>query len=447
MLSYFGYGLVFFLMGFACALAARSFRESRLAIGRNLPWLAAFGLLVGLWQWGVLFIPLQAAYLSAEWLHALQLLHAAVLLSGHACLMVFGLRLAAEWEPLAPLLAGTLAIGLLAMATAAVLWGTPQGWQAAARAVAAWGLGLPGAVMSARGLLRQRRDLARFYPWSARTLLVAAGAFIVSVPIGPLTVPLNRTEYLSVGGIPLQALVALGGLVLAVALLSGLEVLRVDQAARLERAERREAMLEERYRLSKDLGDGVIQDLFAVGMLVAAAGMDLAPAARTALSEAEQQLKATVARLRAYVTDLAPVDWANPCVDDGLRQIVDDFRAGTLIPVALEVRPGPPAAVDVARELYTVAHAALSNVRRHSRASLVTVALRRGPAEWVLEVTDNGQGIPAGKPWGPGLERMNRGAAGVGGALDVGPAPGGGTRIHLTVPIDPHSNTEGSLEA
>ena len=58
----FAYGLVFFTLGLMIALQSR--RYSRLDLARSLKCLAAFGFAHGLHEWGDMFIPLQATYLS-----------------------------------------------------------------------------------------------------------------------------------------------------------------------------------------------------------------------------------------------------------------------------------------------------------------------------------------------------------------------------------------------
>jgi hypothetical protein len=59
---YFVYGQVFFITGLVTGLQWR--RRSHLKLARTLPWLAAFGIAHGLNEWGYIFIPLQAVYLS-----------------------------------------------------------------------------------------------------------------------------------------------------------------------------------------------------------------------------------------------------------------------------------------------------------------------------------------------------------------------------------------------
>lgn len=440
-LIYFAYGLVFFLVGFVAAIAARTFRESRIAVTRSLPWLAAFGMLVGLSEWGVIFIPLQAPGLNPAVLQALHVLHAVLLLAGHACLLVFGARLVAVWERVTFLLPVALGAGVLAFAVAVPHAFDPANWETVIYAGAGYGLGLPGAVLAARGLLHQRRAVAPFYPRSGRALLIAAWTFVLSVPIAPPTVPLPWGPARILWGMPAQVLLTAGGVVLAASLFFGLEALWVEHARRLERAERREAMLEERYRLAKRLNDGVIQDLFAAGMVMGAARTRLPEAEAGPLRAVERQLQATVEQLRTFILDLDPVDWDEPNLYVGLNRLGGDFQANALLPVAADFEPGvslPPAVV---REVYTIVHEALANIRRHARASQVALSLRRTEDGLELAVVDNGRGILPGQPRGPGLERMFRSAEAAGGILRVDPLPGGGTRVMLYLPYHHHGST------
>ena len=50
------YGQVFFVMGLAVALQSR--HRSELPLARALPWLAGFGIIHGLMEWGYLFLPM-----------------------------------------------------------------------------------------------------------------------------------------------------------------------------------------------------------------------------------------------------------------------------------------------------------------------------------------------------------------------------------------------------
>src|SRR4030065_269322 len=68
-LVYFVYGLVYFVFGLAIVLQQRALSNFRLA--RHLWLLAAFGIIHGSMEWGSVFIPIQATYLSEPWINAL----------------------------------------------------------------------------------------------------------------------------------------------------------------------------------------------------------------------------------------------------------------------------------------------------------------------------------------------------------------------------------------
>src|SRR5512134_626289 len=88
---YFVYGLVFFLLGFAIILQTR--QSSRLDFARSLRWLAAFGITHAFHEWGDLFIPIQAEYLSPEIVRVLYILHLILLATSYVFLFEFGLAL------------------------------------------------------------------------------------------------------------------------------------------------------------------------------------------------------------------------------------------------------------------------------------------------------------------------------------------------------------------
>ena len=76
---------------------------------------------------------------------------------------------------------------------------------------------------------------------------------------------------------------------------------------------------------------------------------------------------------------------------------------------------------------------AATNVRRHSGARLVTIRVRKEPAEVVVEVADDGRGgriVP-----GNGLNGMRERLSHVGGTLTLLPNKDGGTLLRASVPV------------
>jgi PAS domain S-box-containing protein len=100
----------------------------------------------------------------------------------------------------------------------------------------------------------------------------------------------------------------------------------------------------------------------------------------------------------------------------------------------------PPA---VALALYRIAQEALTNIVRHAQASRVTISLTRGYPYAIMEIEDDGRGIPRTKgkdeSKGLGLVSMRERAEILGGTFQIRSSPGKGTRIRVKIPIEGRS--------
>jgi signal transduction histidine kinase len=97
--------------------------------------------------------------------------------------------------------------------------------------------------------------------------------------------------------------------------------------------------------------------------------------------------------------------------------------------------PPLPAAVEVA--CYRIAQEAITNVSRHARASRCWISLRVDEV-WealVLEVVDDGEGVPEGRLAGVGTSSMRERAEELGGTLRIEPIREGGTRVSARLPL------------
>ncbi|MGY1740423.1 MULTISPECIES: ATP-binding protein [unclassified Blastococcus] len=207
-------------------------------------------------------------------------------------------------------------------------------------------------------------------------------------------------------------------------------------------AESRERLVtareEERRRLRRDLHDGLGPQLSAVVMTLDTAGSALrrgdADRAGRLVALAGTQAAGAVDDVRRLVHGLRP-----PALDDlGLLGALR-AGAGVLPDGAPEVTvsgdgdlAGLPAALEVA--VFRIAQEAVLNAVRHARAGAVHVAVSASEEGVVVEVTDDGAGLSAGRTAGVGLASMRERAAELGGRCDVGPGPGGGTRVRATLP-------------
>ncbi|GIF78409.1 GAF domain-containing sensor histidine kinase [Asanoa siamensis] len=206
--------------------------------------------------------------------------------------------------------------------------------------------------------------------------------------------------------------------------------------ARLYERSRELSVLEERDRIARELHDSVAQKLFSLRLSVDAATALVArdPGRATSQLATVRALAAEASdELRSIVVGLRPADVAAEGLDAALHKqvrLLDQVHAAR---VTLEVTdPVPrlsPACEDAA---YRMAQEALHNALRHSSARTVAVRLFAVDSSLVVEVSDDGLGLPSSDL---GLTSMRSRADAVGGRLVVSSNPGTGTTVRLEVPL------------
>jgi signal transduction histidine kinase len=196
---------------------------------------------------------------------------------------------------------------------------------------------------------------------------------------------------------------------------------------------------EERRRLRRDLHDGLGPALGGVGLRIDTARNLAArrPAdADKLLKQAREDVTTALADVRRLVHDLRP-----PALDDvGLLGAVQQQAARLRAPgLTVTVDGGPgldglPAAVEVAA--YRIASEALTNVARHAAAAECRVSLAVRDGALVVEVADDGVGIPAGTPSGVGLVSLRERAAELGGECRIECPDERGTVVRARLPLE-----------
>ncbi len=216
--------------------------------------------------------------------------------------------------------------------------------------------------------------------------------------------------------------------------------------ARLHERVQRLAIVEERERIGKDLHDGIIQAIYAVGLSLEDVPelMDEEPdEARARVERAIDALDQTIRDIRNFIFGLRPQLEDGVDLVEGLASLADEFRVNTMVDVELhadreahQVPLGP----DRTLELLTISREALSNIARHARATRATIRLSGRPDGLDLEIADNGVGFDANAPRSlghQGLRNIRARAIGIGATPIVDSEVGAGTRIILRVPCSP----------
>jgi signal transduction histidine kinase len=170
----------------------------------------------------------------------------------------------------------------------------------------------------------------------------------------------------------------------------------------------------------------------------------------TAVEEVLEGLGREIEGLRHLITELRPAALDDLGLEAALQALARRAQAIDGLEVRTEIALGDDAGrldAELESTIYRVVQEALTNVSRHAQATraVVTVARAGTGAQVRVTVTDDGRGLPAdGAGLGPrgdgleggfGMSGMRERAELVGGELELGPAPGGGTEVRLTVPL------------
>ena len=199
---------------------------------------------------------------------------------------------------------------------------------------------------------------------------------------------------------------------------------------------RRLTILAERERIAHDLHDHVIQRLFA-------AGMDLqGTLARARSPEVADRLNCTLDDLQTIIEEIRTTIFQlkSPLGKNGdfrhrLQRVVADLTERRDIVTTLRMH-GPMTAVggELAEHAEAVTAEAVSNALRHSGASRLTVEISVADM-FILDIIDNGCGIPVDNARHSGLANLMYRAEQLGGTCEIGNPPEGGTRVHWIAPL------------
>jgi PAS domain S-box-containing protein len=201
-----------------------------------------------------------------------------------------------------------------------------------------------------------------------------------------------------------------------------------------------EAREEEKAHIARELHD-------ELGQLLTALKMDLGwlrerlPDAELAHRAGEMGalLDRTVSATRRIMADLRPMMLDDLGLGDAAAWLVDDFAKRSGIACRIDLAEDlEEVSKAVATAVYRAIQESLTNIARHAGAKNAWVNVAMDEGELQVEVEDDGRGIAAAdlaKARSLGLRGMRERISFLGGSLEIGRAPRGGTRVRLRVPL------------
>lgn len=199
---------------------------------------------------------------------------------------------------------------------------------------------------------------------------------------------------------------------------------------------------EERRKLARELHDAVSQQLFAVMTMLSAIPLMMEndpDEAKKYIHLAEDIAGQAQQELRALIMHLRPVSLEGEDLVKGIRNLLNETgkkNKNITIKSELNEVSGIPAGIE--DNLFRVIQEAVSNILRHSKATVLSVKLFGRKKVLNLLIEDNGVGFNRGekRETSYGLRTMQERIEEIGGRFDVISFPGKGTRIEIRVPID-----------
>lgn len=473
---FFFYGLAFFSLGLALALASR--RDSEFRFVRAIVPLALFGFLHGIHEWVEMFqkiAVLSSGYIPTT-LH--EVLRLGLLVLSFAMLLGFGFTLLAPagssrrhiWLPvLGMVLFWLVAVAIIAL----VLRPSPTLLVAEADALARYSLAIPGTLLGAWALMAQQRtfreanmpQFGRDLIWATTALLlfgVIGQLFVRETPLAPSHV-INSALFLQWFGIPVQLFRGLAAIMLLVFMTRALDAFDVESQRRLEAANQArlnalnqvvDAQEAERKRIARELHDATGQSLTAIalGLRGVETRLEQDTATPANLIGPVREIKGystnALGELHQIIADLRPQILDDMGLPAALKWYIQSYQQRRSLPTELIVEGSPyrlPAEYETV--LFRITQEALTNIAKHARATRVVVTLSFAPHELRLSVQDNGRGFDPhqalerdGNRAGWGLLGMRERASLIGGQVRIDSSPGQGACIAVALPTSPEWN-------
>ncbi|HEV8354764.1 MAG TPA: GAF domain-containing sensor histidine kinase [bacterium] len=215
------------------------------------------------------------------------------------------------------------------------------------------------------------------------------------------------------------------------------------ERARLAGESARLARVEERARLAREIHDTLAQGLTAITLHLEGALRHLGDRpdlSRQRLERALETARTSLEEARRSVLNLRAAPLAGKPLAEALRAVARAFTSESGIRVRVHAEATRPLPLRVEAEIFRIAQEALTNVRRHARATEVDLTLEYTPRRIRLTVEDNGAGFDPATvgPDRHGIVGMRERAALLGGGLRVASRRKGkrpGTRITASVPL------------
>lgn len=190
-----------------------------------------------------------------------------------------------------------------------------------------------------------------------------------------------------------------------------------------------------RLRLSREMHDGVAQDVAALGYVVdALAGQPASPAQAEQLGVLRRRISSIVAEVRQSVLVLRTSAGDSESLGAAIGALARHLSEVSHVPIEVTLdEPGARLRPHVEVELLRIAQEAMNNAVKHAEASSIAVHCEVRAPDARITVTDDGRGLGRARSDSHGLAIMRERAGLVGARLTIAENPTGGLVVSAVI--------------
>jgi PAS domain S-box-containing protein len=192
---------------------------------------------------------------------------------------------------------------------------------------------------------------------------------------------------------------------------------------------------EERKRLSRNLHDGIGQNLYSHLITI---NRLLSEMEHPLLDQMQEEAAQLIEEIREISWELRPSVLDDLGLVPAIRSFLTRYSEHYAIDVYFDCVLGCRLPINIELTIYRIIQEALTNVRKYAEVTEASVTLRELESSVRVMIEDKGKGFDAKvQTRGVGLFSMDERARSVGGELSIVSAPGKGTKIIMDVPVGP----------
>jgi len=415
-------------------------------------------------EWSYLFIPLQASNFSPQSLYLLNLISLLLEAVSFMFLFIFSLRLLYPsrfirtiFIPIGIFLLWCAIVGILIIqkvsSTVTLTY---------SQEFSHYILLFPSSILTALALYRQGEEpgKSKLPPKILSSVNALSVVFLFCAILSVLMVNpgpffpanlINSQVFYNVTHIPIQLLQWLVGTAMMIVTLKLLRQFNIETDRILAQAEEDAMRFSERERISQDLHDGVIQTLYATGMMLEATvrHLDSESPIREQLTFCIKSLNTSLLDLRHYITGFKSEDISHEPLKILLENMLLEIQGNYTIQVELSFLGADLLQLTPNRQnhLFYVLKELLNNIGRHTTANNIHLKLIEESTHLILNLWDDGRGDenPPKEFWikqedqsyqglGMGLRNIRERVTILRGEIDYSYPSTGGTLVTLHIP-------------